>query len=320
MTYKSRKLPHQTSKIFLTDGGLETTLLFLHGIELPQFAAFHLLRDIAGRNQIQNYYRDYASLAKRQRTDFLLESCTWRASKKWGDLLGYNDQALKAANLEAIALLHELRDEYETPESSFVISGCIGPESDGYQPGCWLNAVEAENYHRTQIDWLVEADVDMITALTITYIEEAIGIVRAARAAKRPVAIGFTVELDGNLPSAVSLQQAIETVDRETAGGPAYYLINCAHPSHFSNKLKSRENWTRRIRGLRANASCASHAELDEAEELDAGDVQDLSNRYRDIHTLMPWINLLGGCCGTSYEHVEAICGKCNVGRKGEAA
>lgn len=320
MTHKPGKLPHQTPKLFLTDGGLETTLIFDDGIDLPQFAAFHLLEDIRGRIHIKNYYRDYAELAVRQQTDFLLESCTWRASKNWGDILGYNEQALEAANHDAVALLHELREEYETPVSNFVVSGCIGPEGDGYSPERRLGAAAAQTYHQCQIGWLVEAGVDLVTALTLTYSEEAIGITRAARAAGCPVAIGFTVETDGNLPSGEPLHQAIEKVDRDTENGPAYYLINCAHPSHFADRLESSERWATRIRGIRANASCASHAELDEAEELDAGDRQDLSDRYQQIRAILPWVNLLGGCCGTSYEHVEAICAKCNTDKRGEAA
>jgi homocysteine S-methyltransferase len=170
-----------------------------------------------------------------------------------------------------------------------------------------MSVEDAALYHATQIGTFASTSVDLVTALTMTYVAEAIGIVRAARQSGLPVVIGFTVETDGRLPSGQPLRQAIEQVDAETDGATAYFMINCAHPSHFYDVLEPGAAWTDRVRGLRANASRMSHAELDEAEELDAGDPEELANEYVALRERLPQLTVLGGCCGTDHRHVEAI-------------
>ena len=188
---------------------------------------------------------------------------------------------MTALNRKAIALMAELRDQYEADVSPIVISGCIGPQDDGYDPKQKLSADEAAEYHSTQIGTFADTEADMVAALTMTYVDEAIGITRAAQEAGIPAAISFTLETDGQLPSGQPLSEAIEETDAATGGGPAYYMINCAHPTHFESVLGG--SWTTRIRGLRANASTKSHAELDEATELDDGDPEDLGARYAEL-------------------------------------
>jgi S-methylmethionine-dependent homocysteine/selenocysteine methylase len=200
----------------------------------------------------------------------------------------------------------ELRDRVEGRTGPVVISGCIGPQDDGYDPAEQLSAENAHDYHSTQVETFRRTEADMVTAITMTYVEEAIGITRAAEDAGMPVAISFTVETDGRLPSGQALGAAIEQADSETGGAPAYYMINCAHPSHFEHLLDG-GSWTGRIRGLRANASTKSHAELDESTELDAGDPVDLGAHYASLAEVMPNLNVLGGCCGTDYRHVGAV-------------
>jgi S-methylmethionine-dependent homocysteine/selenocysteine methylase len=147
----------------------------------------------------------------------------------------------------------------------------------------------------------------MVTAVTMTYAEEAIGLTRAGAAAGMPAVISFTVETDGRLPSGQSLGDAILEVDAATGLGPAYFMINCAHPTHFDDVLAAGGDWRERIRGLRANASTKSHAELDESTELDSGDPADLAVRYAELRSVLPNLAVLGGCCGTDERHVEAI-------------
>lgn len=214
-------------------------------------------------------------------------------------------------NRQAIKMLVEIRDEFEDPKSTIVISGCIGPRGDGYRPSALMTADEAERYHRTQIGVFASTEADMVTALTMTYAEEAIGIVRAAQSVGLPVVISFTVETDGRLPSGESLEEAIKQVDAATNNGPAYYMINCAHPTHFGDVIADGDPWTRRIRGLRANASRLSHAELDKAEELDDGNPVELGEQYFSLHRGLGNLNVLGGCCGTDQRHVEEICKAC---------
>jgi homocysteine S-methyltransferase len=299
-------LPQLSGDLFLTDGGIETTLIFHRGIDLPEFAAFDLLKDDRGVEELRRYFLPYLELAKEHGAGFVLESPTWRASPRWGAQIGYDDAELEAINRKAIALMAELRDRYEPDVSPIVISGCIGPQDDGYDPKQMLSAAEAAEYHSTQIGTFADTEADMVTALTLTYVDEAIGIARAAQAVGIPAAISFTLETDGRLPSGQALSQAIEETDAATGGEPPYYMINCAHPTHFESVLGG--SWTTRIHGLRANASTKSHAELNEATELDDGDPEDLGARYAQLRKRLPEMNLLGGCCGTDDRHVGKIC------------
>lgn len=305
-------LPQLDGGLFATDGGIETTLIFHDGQDLPYFAAFHLLKDEAGTQVLRNYFRRHAQIAQANGTGFIFESATWRSSPDWGHKLGYSAAELTDANRKAITMLLELRDEFETPETPCVVSGCIGPRGDGYDPGDVMSAEEAQAYHATQAQVFAEAGADMITAITTTNVPEAIGITRAAQAEGMPVVISFTVETDGCLPTGQKLDEAIGLVDQATGNGPAYYMINCAHPSHFAGVLND-EPWMERLRGLRCNASKKSHAELDEADELDAGDPQELGADYRALLQRFPRINVVGGCCGTDQRHIHQICVACKA-------
>jgi S-methylmethionine-dependent homocysteine/selenocysteine methylase len=310
MQYR-HNLPQLCDRIFLTDGGLETTLIFHQGIDLPDFAAFDLMKTAQGYQVIANYFHTYLKIAAEKRTGFILESPTWRANRDWGNRLGYSNAALNEVNQQAIALLQMLRQAYQTPQTPIVVSGCIGPRGDGYSPTLLMTTDEAEAYHRPQLEAFAAAGADMAAALTMNYVQEAIGITRAAQSVGLPVAISFTVETDGHLPSGQSLQEAILQVDAATHSGPVYYMINCAHPTHFAAMLTPGAAWVERIRGLRANASTKSHAELDASETLDDGNPLELGQQYRQLRTQFPHINVLGGCCGTDHRHVEAICQAC---------
>ncbi|MCA1991045.1 MAG: homocysteine S-methyltransferase family protein [Coleofasciculus sp. S288] len=304
-------LPQLSNDLFLTDGGIETTLIFREGLDLPDFAAFDLLKHREGEKALEKYFRTYAALAKDYQVGLILESATWRANPDWGMKLGYSQEALAGVHHRSIELLHDIRNEYETERSKMVISGCVGPRGDGYNPADLMTADEAEQYHFNQITAFQDADADMVTAITMTYVEEALGITRAAQSVGMPVVISFTVETDGNLPTGQPIKEAIEQVDIATHNAPAYYMINCAHPTHFAEVLSDNESWLERIRGLRANASTKSHAELDEAEELDDGNPEELGSQYRELKHKLKNLNVLGGCCGTDHRHVEAICKAC---------
>jgi len=311
MTRYRNALPQLAGALFLTDGGIETTLVFYDGLVLPDFAAFHLLKTPEGEAALRRYFRTYAELAKRFGTGLILESATWRASADWGTRLGYTSEALADANRRAIQLLAGIRSEYETERTPVVISGCIGPRGDGYVPDRAMSTQEAEAYHRDQIETLAACGVDMVCAITMNYVDEAVGIARAARRADTPVAVSFTVETDGKLPTGQTLKAAIEQVDVATSRYPSYYMINCAHPTHFDKVLAEGEPWVNRIHGLRANASRMSHAELNEAPELDAGNAAELGRQYADLKRRLRHLNVMGGCCGTDHRHIEQIASAC---------
>jgi S-methylmethionine-dependent homocysteine/selenocysteine methylase len=308
--YRS-SLPQLAERIFITDAGLETELVFHDGRELPCFAAYDLLKDDAGRARLGRYYGQFAATARARGVGLVLESPTWRASADWGAKLGHDAAALYAFNRAGISLMTAVRDAYESEASPMVVSGQVGPRGDGYDPGRVMTADEAEDYHAVQIATFAGTEADLVTAVTMTNVPEATGIVRAAVRTRMPVVVSFTLETDGRLPTGDGLGEAIDAVDTATGGAPEYYMINCAHPVHFDGALDAGEPWTERLRGLRANASMRSHAELDAATDLDDGDPADLGRRYAALRRRMPQITVLGGCCGTDHRHVEAICLAC---------
>ena len=308
---KYRRLPQLDGGLYLSDGGLETTLIYHEGFELPMFEAFTLIDSERGRTALRAYYDRYVAMAVRHGAGFILESPTWRANPDWGAKLGYDRDKLAAANRAAIDMLHAIRAAQATNRTPLVISGAIGPRGDGYDPGAVMSAWEAEAYHAWQIGVLKDAGADLVTAFTLTNVNEAIGVARAAEAASIPCVLSFTLETDGSLPTGEALGEAIQAVDRETDAAPAYYMINCAHPDHFSAVLDEHAAWMQRLRGIRANASRKSHAELDNSTELDAGHPQELGEQYAELLHRFPWINVLGGCCGTDHRHVEYISASC---------
>lgn len=312
---RARLLPQMQGGVFLTDGGIETTLMFQDGFDLPHFAAFVLLDDARGREGLRRYYRRYLDLAASAADcGFVLEGPTWRASTDWGQKLGRDARTIDVVNRDAMSLMHELRDEYAPRLSgALVVSGAIGPRGDGYVAGQPMDAKSATDYHSPQVTSLREGGADMVAAMTMTTSGEAIGVACAAAEVGLPCSISFTLETDGRLPSGEQLRDAIEKVDDASSGSVAYFAINCAHPSHFEATLCEAGEWRDRLRGIRANASRKSHAELDEATELDAGDPVALGQDYRRLRAWLPRVSVLGGCCGTDERHVAAIRAAWNV-------
>jgi homocysteine S-methyltransferase len=300
-------LPQVKDKLFLTDGGLETTLVFLENVQLPMFASFPLVVDEKGRRRLRDYYRPYLQIARERNLGFILDTPTWRASADWGEALGFSPKALTSVNRRAVALLEEIRNEADHP-APLVISGIIGPRGDGYRPDSRMTADEAQHYHGAQMRTFADTEADMVSAVTLPYVDEALGITQAALDARIPLVLSFTVETDGTLPSGEELSDAIARIDDATGGYPAYYMINCAHPRHFEHVLQDGGGWTDRIRGIRANASTRSHAELDEATELDIGDPESLGQDYRRLRGKLRRLCVMGGCCGTDHRHLKAIC------------
>ncbi|MCF6370246.1 homocysteine S-methyltransferase family protein [Rhizobium halophilum] len=307
--YRSQ-LPQIIDSLFLTDGGLETTLVFHEGLDLPCFASFPLLANEDGRAKLSKYYEEYLRISRDSGLGFILDTPTWRANPDWGRELGYDAAALADLNRRSVAYISSLRDGWERPGQEILLNGVIGPRGDGYKAGR-MTAEEAEDYHALQISVFAETEADMVSAITMNTVEEAIGIARAAKKSGMPCVISFTVETDGRLATGISLREAIEETDAATDGSPTYYMINCAHPSHFEDALSRGEQWAKRIGGLRANASAKSHAELDEATELDIGDPLDLAQRYRSLRGRYPSMRVIGGCCGTDHRHIQAMCDVC---------
>lgn len=304
-------LPQLRGGVFLTDGGLETTLVFVEKIDLPLFAAFPLIANEAGRDALARYFAPFLAEAKRRGVGFILDTATWRANPDWAAKLGIGPEDLSAINRRAVEFAAALRNSIGDASNPVVLNGVVGPRGDGYVVGAIMTPDEAARYHRPQIQALRDGGADMVSAITMTYAEEAIGIALAARDCGLPVAISFTVETDGRLPSGQYVKAAIEQTDGATARTPAYYMINCAHPDHFKDALAPAGSWLDRLLGIRANASRKSHAELDASVELDIGEPAELGRQYRDLRSQLPNLRIFGGCCGTDHRHIVSICDAC---------
>lgn len=302
-------LPRLGGPPFLTDAGLETCMVFNHGLDLPGFASFVLLDESYGRDCLEAYYRGFLAIAAEHGAGFVLDSPSWRANPDWGNATGYDREALAAANRKGIALIAQLRDQSGIAER-VALNLVVGPRGDGYRPDATMSAAEARDYHAWQIGQAAAAGAEMVSAVTMNYVEEAQGIAAAADRAGLPCVISFTVETDGKLPTGMTLAEAVARSDQASHGTVAYYMINCAHPSHFAQVLGD-ELLAQRIGGIRANASRMSHAELDEAAELDDGNPDELASDYHGLLAALPHLCVLGGCCGTDHRHVDAVAREC---------
>ncbi len=307
MAIYRNQLPQLSGDLFLMGAGLETDLMFNHGIEIPGFATHTLLQDDKARNLIANYYRQFLSFAIEQDTGFILGSQTWKAHMHWAEELGSTEEELRQANHDSIKLMAGLRSEFSSKSKQpIVLEGDVGPMGDCYVPEQEITADEAKAYHAKQIGWLADTEVDMITAYTLPQSGEAIGIVLAAQAFDIPAVISFTLGTDGNLPSGQPLKDAIMAVDEATDSGAAYFMLNCSHPNHFAHLLEDAD-WAHRIKGIACNASSKDHADLNESDTLDDGNPVEFGRQHKAMRDRSPWLNVFGGCCGCDMRHVKEI-------------
>jgi S-methylmethionine-dependent homocysteine/selenocysteine methylase len=304
--------------VSLTDGGIETDLIFHQEQVLPNFSAFVLLDHDDGREALCRYYRPYLQLSADSGLPLVLETPTWRASPDWLTTVGRRPGDVTTVNHDAVGLVDQLRREHGQ-QDRVSVSGCVGPRSDDSGPAT-MTAEEAQRYHAPQIEALASAGADRVAALTIGGTAEAVGIVRAAREAAVPVVVSFTVETTGLLPDGTTLGRAIEAVDDATAGAADSFMVNCAHPRHILEALTAEGQWRGRVSGVRANASTRSHQEMDDAADLDEGDPVAFAHESLGLLAHLPALTLLGGCCGTDIRHIREIARAHVAGQSGDEA
>ncbi|OMP88511.1 Methionine synthase [Diplodia seriata] len=297
----------RSTKPFLSDGGLETTLLFKYGFDLPEFAAFPVLDSENGRTVLHELYAAYIKVTIKHKTGIVLGTPTWRASRPWIERLGFPVQKVAYTCSAAVDLLKALREELETADSPVVISGILGPLADAYKTNV-ITVESARDGLYDQVKALSDSGADMLGIATITETAEAIAAIQLAQEFGLPITVSFPVETDGRLLNGRSLSEAIAEVDTVTDGYAAYFGINCAHPLHFKAALGAMDlGIRRRIGVIRTNASAKSHAELDNSDSLDRGDPVELAGHHPELQELLPRLMVLGGCCGTDEEHMDAI-------------
>lgn len=294
------------TKPWPADAGLETAMIFHEGFDLPQFASFVLLDDPKGSAALGRWFDGFVDLARRGGTGFVLDTATWRANMGWAGAMGLDEAGIRRVNADAVAFAKTWRDRHETETLPILVNGVVGPSGDGYVVTSARTAMEAEDLHWPQVQALAAAGADLVTAVTMNYTAEAIGVARAAQRAGMPHVLSLTVETDGNLPSGQDLQEALAEIEAATGGSALFYMVNCAHPSHFSHRLDG--PMRNRIGGIRANASRLSHAELDAATELDDGNPHEFGTDYAAFRQLLPGLRIIGGCCGSDHRHVASAC------------
>mgnify|MGYP003700638789 CR=1 FL=1 len=296
-------LPQQDGGTFIVHTGLETDLIFNHGVDLPGFASFPLLDNEPGRAHLRRACGEIVEVARNAGVGAILESATWMANRDRAAGVGYSAEALARINREAIELMEPLR---HAAGIQVILSGNLGPRSDAYAPTEQMSADDAADYHSQQIAAFADTSADLVSGYTLAYVAEAIGMAKAAQKHDMPIVLSFTVETDGRLPTGDGVNQAIAAVEEATGGYPAYYMINCAHPDHFGSVLATAPP-SDRLKGIVVNASRCSHAELDEAETLDDGDPVELGEQVAALQSQFPQITVIGGCCGTDARHLAEM-------------
>lgn len=305
-------------RVYLTDGGFETSMVFHEGLDLPAFSAVVLMDDDRSRAAVTRYFERFLAIAEKEGAGFVLDTPTWRAADHWAGAIGRSKADLRRLVRDSVAFAKELRARWAGRVDPILIEGVVGPAGDGYAPEALLTPEAAEALHAGQVRLMAAEGVDFIGAITMTHPGEAIGIARAARGVGIPVVISFTVETDGRLPNGQTIAEAIAETDAATETAPIYYMINCAHPDHFAAELEEGA-WRSRVRGIRANASRLSHAELDSAEELDDGDPDEFGRLHAGFAGHLPGLKVVGGCCGTDHRHVGCVAGHLLAGTAAHA-
>jgi S-methylmethionine-dependent homocysteine/selenocysteine methylase len=294
------------NKLFLTEAGIETELMYKWGFEIPHFAMFALLENDQIVSTLRGMYRSYLDVAAKHEMSFLMGGFDYRASPDWAELLGYGPEALKEANLRCLDFHRQMGAEYASDVPEAVTMGCVGPRGDAYQLNRTISEAEAEDYHSVQLTTLRDAKVPLVYAATFNNIPEAVGVVRAARRLGLPIALSFSLDSNSKLKSGPSVKEAIEAVDEATDRAPEFYAINCSHPVEFEPALEP-GSWIERLRNLRPNASKMEKIALCKLGHLEEGDPIELGQLMGQLAKRYPHMDIWGGCCGTGEVHLEEI-------------
>lgn len=311
--------PVRDGVIYLTEGGFETELMYLHGFELPCFAAFTLLDSAKGRAALRGLYARTCDVAAEEGTGVLLGWLNYRASPDWGAKLGLSPAGLAEATLRSIDFLEDLRRDYAGQIPDFLINDGIGPRGDAYGTGGAITETEAEDYHSVQIATLKGSAVDVIWAATQNNVAEVIGMARAAQAQGMELAVSWSLNSASRLSSGPTLAEAVETVDAAVPGAVAWHSLNCSHPLEFEPALTP-GGWQDRLRCIRPNAAAMDKIALCKLGHLEDGDPQELGAQMGALARRYPHFDIWGGCCGTDHRHLAEIARNVKAVRAGQGA
>lgn len=297
----------QQGVLYLSEGGQETEIMYKFGHDLPEFAMFTLLNNPSAMAELRGMYQRYLDVAARHQFVALMGGLDYRASPDWANKLGYSNAALADAQVQAIDFLRDVARPYVPQLPGVLYVGIVGPRGDAYSLNRAMSAEEAEEYHSVQIAALRQAKVDLVSALTLNNIDEAVGISRAARRADLPVSLSFTLDSSSRLQTGPSIREAIEAVDARTQDSrPDFYGINCSHPVEFKPALEPGD-WILRVRSLRPNAAKMDKIALCQLGHLESGDAHELGHVMGELARRYSHLDVWGGCCGTWETHLDEI-------------
>ena len=276
----------------------------------PHIAHASLIYDDKSRQVLEEVHREYLDIGQRYGLPMLVTTPTWRANT---ECISKSNYAGRAVNRDGANFMLGLRESYGPDAHPILIGGASGPKGDGYLPQEAPFTQEAEEFHRPQITELADSGVDFLIAKTLPAFGEALGIARIMAGTRLPYIISFVARPDGTLLDGTPLDQAIDTIDNETSRPPDFYYLNCVHASIFSAALKATNERNPaaadRINGLDANTSAKDPDELEGLDEIETELPEDFGKNLWSIHQTFGTA-YLGGCCGSSTEHIEALARK----------
>jgi len=307
MTIQSPLPSMGTGEFFLTEGGTETEMMYRHGFELPEFCMLPLLDNPQAVSAMRGMFCQQLDVAAEFGLSFLLTGLDYRASPDWGAKLGYSPSALADANIAAIEFLRDIAKGYEGQIPHLHIGGILGPRGDAYSLNNEITAESAAAYHAVQLETLKRANVDFVCAATFNSIAESVGALRAADRIGLPLSVSLTLDSSCRLKSGPTLAEAITEIDAQAGdAAPEFYMVNCSHPLEYEPALEN-QDWIRRLRGVRPNASKMEKLALCKLGHIEEGDPVELGSQVRDLSKRYPHMDIFGGCCGTGHNHLREI-------------
>lgn len=249
------------------------------------------------RDVMTAIYAEYIATANAAKLPLLISSPTWRVDPERLKTAGGSP----SLNKDAVNYMLNLRQNYKA-EFPILVGALIGPKNDCYRPELAPIAEEAEEFHSPQITELGNTDADYLHTQTLPSVTEALGISRAMVATGKPYIISFCVGTDGNVLDGTSLPDAFRIIDAEAP--PTAYYVNCTHPKFLLSSYQSGD--LDRLSGIQANGSSLDVTKLDGSCKTMADPVQDWAKAMLELHDKHD-IKILGGCCGTSLEHMQSL-------------
>jgi homocysteine S-methyltransferase len=267
----------------------------------PRLENSLLIYEDLDRRRLSDLYQGYIDIALDAGAPILLCSPTWRANRERLTEAGVEADV----NGDAMRFLKRLRDELGDRGRKVVIGGLVGCKNDSYSPAESLPMDAAHTFHAWQIEKLATAGPDYLLAATLSAVDEALGIARAMAETGLPYLISFVIDREGRILDGSTLEKGFGRIDDHCGRPPAGYMVNCSYPS-FLQAHRQPKSVLDRLIGFQGNASALDHSDLDGSGTLQAETISDWGERMIALNRRYG-VRILGGCCGTTGQHLEYI-------------